>query len=247
MPFWESSIFWGIAGIVAGIIVATFFFLIGQNKKLLEYQVITANLVTKDITNIPGISIMLDGEPLEDLVSTTIKFTNSGNQTIVPDDFATLEPLGATVTGQFLSAKHGYQVSCDNPNSCPYIKIINDNTANIDFDFLKPKQSFTITLWHSGILSVLGELKAGRRRKYREVYSTSKSLRFSLGLLSIVNIYMIFMFLLAILHEDYPSSWTNIDYSSPMVLFALTTAVILMLMFWIVPILLDDIKQNHTR
>jgi len=163
MLFWESNVFWGVAGIVAGVVVATFYFLIGKSNKLLEYEVISTNLITDNITNIPGISIMLDGKSIENLVSTTIKFINSGNQTIVSGDFAVLEPLSVTVTGQFLSTKHGYQVSCDNPNSFPFIKIVNNKTANIEFDFLKPKQSLTITIWHSGKLSVLGELKTGKK------------------------------------------------------------------------------------
>lgn len=166
MEFSQSDIFLTITSALIGAIISAIFFILGKNKKLLEYQIASVNLITEEMTNIPGISIMLDGEPIKNLIATTIKFINSGNQTICPDDFAKLEPLSTVVTDQFLSTENGYQINCDNPNSCPSIKIIGDNTANIEFDFLKPKQSFTITLWHSGNLSVLGELKTGKKRKY---------------------------------------------------------------------------------
>ena len=247
MLFWESNVFWGVAGIVAGVVVATFYFLIGKSNKLLEYEMVSTNLITDSITNIPGISIMFDGKSIENLVSTTIKFINSGNQTIVSSDFAVLEPLGVTVTGQFLSTQHGYQVSCDNPNSCPCVKIVNSKIANIEFDFLKPKQSLTITVWHNGKLFVLGELKTGKKREYRESYSFSKHLCLSLVLFSFIDIYIIFMFLLATINGDFTFNWTNIDFSSPIVLFTLALAISFVLVLWLVPILLDIIKQNIIR
>jgi len=55
------------------------------------------------------------------------------------------------------------------------------------------------------------------------------------------------MFLLATLNGDFTLNWTNIDFSSPIVLFALAMAISFMLVFWLVPILLDTIKQNNIQ
>lgn len=198
MPFWESSLFWGIAGIVAGFVVATFFFLIGKNKKILEYQVTSTNLITKDMAEIPGINITLDGQPVANLISSTVKFMNAGNQTIVPDDFATLEPLGIGVEKHLLSLQHGYHISSDNPNSCPLIKAIDDKTINIEFDFLKPKQSFLVTVLHDGDISIFGELKAGKTREFRD-----KSLWISIVLGVLIGVMGIFTGLLFAFLEPY--------------------------------------------
>ena len=57
MPFWESSIFWGIAGIVGGFIVAAFFFYVGKAKKSLIYQISTSALITRLATlGVPAFS-----------------------------------------------------------------------------------------------------------------------------------------------------------------------------------------------
>lgn len=247
MSFLESSAFWGIAGIVIGAIIATFFFYIGKSKKIIEYQVISTNLITKDMTNIPGISIVLDGKPIEDLVSTTIKFINSGNQTIYPNNFATLEPLGATVSGQFLNI-HNYQAISDNPNSCPYVTFVNGNTVSIEFDFLKPKQSITVTLWHSGSITVLGELKSGKKQECLEVQSTSKSLLISLALFSVLNINILFRFFLSQYSGELIVDWAHVDLNSPLAVFSLVLAILFVSMFWIIPILGDSLKkQNNSR
>lgn len=168
MMLWESSAFWGIAGIIGGIVVATFFFVVQRKIKILEYQVDSTKLITDEMINIPGIKITLDSQPVRNLTSTTIKFTNSGNQTITSDDFATLAPLGISVTGRFFNIQHGYHTTSDNPNSIPFVKTLDDKTVNIEFDFLKQKQSCSITILHDGALSVLGELKSGKIRKHKD-------------------------------------------------------------------------------
>ena len=56
MPFWESSIFWGIAGIAVSVAVSTFFFVYGKcRKKSLEVRIIPTLMncgVRKHVTNI---------------------------------------------------------------------------------------------------------------------------------------------------------------------------------------------------
>lgn len=91
------------------------------------------------MANIPGISITLDGQQVATVVSTTVKFINTGNQTILIDDFAVLEPLGISVIGQFFNFREAIYLDSDNPNSSPYTVIVDEKHLHVKFDFLKPK------------------------------------------------------------------------------------------------------------
>lgn len=153
----------GIAGIIIGIIVSTFFYFRSKSKYLLEHRMKSTQLITKQMTSIPKLEVTVDGQSVESLTSTTIEFINSGNQSILCSDFATKEPLGITITGRL----HSYDVSADNPNSTPDLLAFNDKTFHVKFDFLKQKQSFTITLLHDGEVTILGELTNGSRKEYR--------------------------------------------------------------------------------
>lgn len=161
MPFWDSSAFWGIAGIVGGILVSTFFFIRGKSKKILKYEIRSTVLITKNMLNIPEISITLAGQPVQSVTSSTIKFTNIGNQAITSDDFAKLAPLRISVKNKFFSMADGFQIVSDNPNTAPVLHETNEKAVVISFDFLRPKQSFSITFLHDGALSADGHLKTG--------------------------------------------------------------------------------------
>ena len=168
MPFWESSIFWGIAGIVGGFIVAAFFFYIGKAKKSLVYQILTANLITDEINNLPGLKISVGDEPATNLASTTVKFINNGNQTISSSDFASLSPLHIT------ASKHIFNIAkidtsyikARNKTLNPSINVAGNDSIIIGFEYLKPKQEFEITVLHDGKLSVGGDLKTGVFQSY---------------------------------------------------------------------------------
>ncbi|MCI8414930.1 MAG: hypothetical protein HFF00_04795 [Ruminiclostridium sp.] len=167
MSFGESSIFWGIIGLVGGLIVATFFYFLGKKKVLLEYSITSTNLISKQMPSIPGMSITLDGKPVECLTLSKVKFINSGNQTIYPGDFAPLAPLAIITEGNLFSSTSGFRIDSDNPNLHPSITVLN-NRATLSFDFIKPKESFSITILHDGKVSVLGELTSGKNREVQK-------------------------------------------------------------------------------
>lgn len=184
MPQFDSSAFWGIAGILAGVVVAIFFFYIGMNKKILEYQITSTPLISEKMSRIPGINITIHEQPVKSLVSTAIKFTNVGNQTLVSSDFASQDPLGIPLIGHLYS----YDVTADNKNLMSLLKFIDGKGIDIEFEFLKPKQSFTVTILHDGKVGVFGELKTGeiRRNKPRSFF-TRKMVGFCIASLSILT------------------------------------------------------------
>lgn len=168
MPWNDSGTLLGIAGLVVGligIIVSVVLYFRSKCKKTLGYTIDSTQLISKKMTGIPKLKVSIDDQPVETLSSTTILFFNAGNQSIVLSDFAIKEPLGISITGRL----HSYDVSADNPNSTPTLQPIKDKTFYVKFDFLKQKQSFSITLLHDGTVSVFGELTNGEVRKYRNL------------------------------------------------------------------------------
>ena len=161
----------GIIGTVVGvigIILSAFFYFKSKSRKLLEYRMISTQLITKKMISIPTLKVIIDGQTVKSLTSTTVTFINSGNQSISISDFAIKEPLGIAITGRLYS----HDVAVDNPNSTPNLQRIDDKNYNIEFDFLKPKQSFAITLLHDGTVNVLGELRNGELREYRNFFAS---------------------------------------------------------------------------
>lgn len=155
----------GIIGIV-GIVVSIIGIVVSirlRNRQILKFSVSSVNLIKNEMTNIPGIQITFDGEQITELISTTIKIINTGNTTITPNNFAFSDPLAIKTSGQFFGAKdtNTCYVASGNPNTDPKIKPIANNHIRIEFEFFKPKQGITITLLHSGIVHVCGELIEG--------------------------------------------------------------------------------------
>lgn len=81
MPFWESSAFWGIAGIVVGFLGSTIYYFVGKERYSMKHRMTTKQIVTREITSIPEIKVSFDDRAIEELTESTIKFVNSGNQT----------------------------------------------------------------------------------------------------------------------------------------------------------------------
>lgn len=190
MPFWESSAFWGIVGVVGvalGIFASAFF----SNRKVLTYNKESSVLITDDISNIPRLAVTMDSRPIQNLIATEIKFYNAGNQTIISSDLAKLEPLGVFIPNAYFGSK----ISSDNKNSAPIINTINEHTLAIEFDFIKPGESLTLCVWHDGDLSICGDLYSGKLkegRKERKLLSLY---------VSIIGTCMLFLFLLSVLLE----------------------------------------------
>ena len=167
MPWWESGAFWGIAGIVAGFLISTAYFCIGKERISMKCHKTTRHITSEEIVYMSKIGFLSNNQ-LKNISKTTIKFTNSGNRTIEPSDYAIKEPLGVHISG------HLYQnlASADNNNSLPTITPMEDNKYKIEFDFLKPKQSFSIALFHDGIATAFGELRSGKSiSKDRMIFS----------------------------------------------------------------------------
>lgn len=191
MGFWENVLqpgtLFGIAGTVISIILAIILYIKGKRKTLLTRQIISTDLISKKTKYVDSLKVVVDDQPVTYLVSTTLIITNRGNTTIESSSFASKEPLQLITTGKFFNThdlSHS-PISSDNPNSTPSLLAVGDNKVQITFDFLKPKDSLSVTLFHNGEARVSGELKDGEFRDYTDNVSRDKAIKENLEVYSV--------------------------------------------------------------
>ena len=158
MPEFVSNAIWAMVGVSATVIV----FLLQKKKTLLQYYISTTPLITEKMAGILNDRMLIDGQPVKSMSSTTISFINSGNQRIKSSDFSEQEPLRIILKGHL----YGHDVSLGNQKLLPKVVPVHDNVLNISFENLKPSQFFRVTILHDKTLDVSGELTTGNMREY---------------------------------------------------------------------------------
>ena len=171
----------GIVGIilgVLGIVFAFVFYYKGKKKKKLVYNTESTVLVSEDLSSYENLRISYNGKEITSLTSTTIKIKNIGNDIIEPNDFVPSTPIIIKANGSFLlQDPTKYKIEQDNTKNRVSLEKLDDNTIKVIFDFLKPKDSFSITVLHTGEISVGGDLKQGNVKNYsnKKYETTNKS------------------------------------------------------------------------
>ena len=165
---WNSSILWGIIGLVGGFIISFFFYFIGLKRKHLSYNIKTICLVSDKINQINGLEIRYNSNEIEDLYFSTITIKNIGNAIIENSDFAALYPLSISTNGIFLIDElNEIELYSSNKSSVvqPLFDIDNDGICNyiiISFDYISKKEELTCSILHTGNIIFEGTLKEGR-------------------------------------------------------------------------------------
>jgi hypothetical protein len=131
---WESSILWGMIGLIATIFFGYIFYIKSIKNKSLSIFTTSDTLVSESLTKYKGLKIFYNKKPIKELVSTTITIKNIGNLTI--------------------------EVSSNKNSSFSLLKI-NKSKIQLVFDYLKPEEEISLTLLHSGTLKISGDLKNG--------------------------------------------------------------------------------------
>lgn len=161
MPFLESNIFWGIASIVAGISVSLFFYIYGKNRKILRYTISSNELISDKLSSHHGLDITFKGQRVKNMTSSLIMFFNVGNQVITSEDFSKSVPLQISAKNIFFGGSDEFHV-ISGKDQVINIYEINKKDLKIEFEFLRPKDSFVISLLHDGNLTVKGVMKTGK-------------------------------------------------------------------------------------
>lgn len=168
---WNSSILWGIIGLVGGFLVALMFFIKGKKRQKITYKIDTYHLISNrlNMVNVDGLKITYNSIEIDDLYSSTISIINTGNTVINKSDLAPKRPISLSTKERFLLNQNKdihLQSTNKSSNITPlfYYKNGTDdcNKIIIDFDFLAPKQAVVCTLLHTDKINFDGDLKEGK-------------------------------------------------------------------------------------
>lgn len=166
MKYLQMPIVQILASAFFGFCISFMFFFLGKKKKKLQYNIASVPLITDAMPDIPGITITMNGQPINDLVSTEITFHNTGNQNIESADFAQAAPLTIVTDGKFFDPEGSLAVISRGGQASSFsITRQSQQAILLNFDYVKPKQVFSISVLHSGSISVCGTLKAGKITK----------------------------------------------------------------------------------
>ena len=147
--------FWCIIGIIGGLIITIVF----SKRARLTRKMFTVNLISEQVSEINGLEIKYNSCPIKNLYSSTIQIKNTGNTTINNIDIPKKRPLSIHTDGIFIIDKLNIQLPSSNNENDIHI-IFDENgdgqssTAIIDFEFISPRQLITITLLHTGNISL---------------------------------------------------------------------------------------------
>lgn len=134
----------------------------GIKKKKLLIIAKSTLLISQNLSNYSGLKISYNNEEIQSLSSTTIIIKNTGNDIIESSDITPIVPINILTSDRFLLIDSDkYHVSTSNDKTNPTIEEKDNSNLVVHFDFIKPKDTISITLLHNGDISVSGDLKDG--------------------------------------------------------------------------------------
>lgn len=167
---WNSAILWGIISLLStiffGFLFGYIFYKKSIKKKKLYIYVNSNILISEDLSNYEGIKIHYNSEEITTLTSSTIIISNIGNDIIEINDVISSDPIIIKTSEKFLSNNlDEYNLITSNKKVTATLQKIDDSTLQLIFEFLRPKDKIKVTLLHSGIINIEGELKIGAIEK----------------------------------------------------------------------------------
>lgn len=157
----------GIVVGILGILGSAFFYWRGKKKKRIVYNLESTILISEDLSSYENLKILYNNENIKSLTSTIIKIRNAGNDIIEPADFIPSTPIIISTSNAFLLQDvSNYKIECSNRKNRVSLNRKDESHLSVTFDFLGPKDEITITILHTGRLSITGELKQGDVKNY---------------------------------------------------------------------------------
>lgn len=151
-----------IVGAIIGFFVSYFFYRKSLKQKKLIYNTESTVLISETLSRYENLKISYNNTDIKSLISTTVKVKNVGTDTIEPSDFVPAMPIIIKTNEQFLLQDvTKYKITCSNTKSTTSLEKIDESQLKIIFDFLNPKDEITISILHTGDISVTGDLKTG--------------------------------------------------------------------------------------
>lgn len=155
------SICFGIIGIV-GTLFSIYSFIKNYKVKKLKAIIDSTILISDKINEYENLKIAYNKENINSFIKTHIKIENVGTDIIEPSDLTHSSPISISPIDNFLFDDIS-QLEITASNSNNKVSLIreenNSPSLKVDFEFLNPKDEINIVLFHSGSITVNGDLK----------------------------------------------------------------------------------------
>ncbi len=160
---WNSSILWGIIGLVGGFLVSLLFFTLSKKHRKISYSISTTPIIVKKITKISELVITYKSKNIDNLSTSYIKIRNIGNDTLDVSDFPELNRLSLVTDGVFLiNSIDELEITKSDKFMKMNPSLISSNKIEISFDYFDPKNEITFSIFHTGDIKVCGSIKNGK-------------------------------------------------------------------------------------
>ena len=160
---WNSSLLWGIIGLVGVFLISLLFFTLSKKKRKLSYSISTAPIIVKKITKISDLVITYKDKSIDNLSTSFLKIKNIGNDSLEFTDFPELNKLSITTDGVFLiNSISELEITKSNKFVKVNPLLISSKKIEFSFDYLDPKNEFSFSIFHTGNIEVTGSIKNGQ-------------------------------------------------------------------------------------
>jgi hypothetical protein len=160
---WNSSLLWGIIGLVGGFLISLLFFTLSKKQRKLSYSISTTPIIIKKITKISGLAITYKNQSIDNLSTSYLKIKNIGNDTLELTDFPELNKLSITTSGVFLiNSTNELEITKSNKFMKMEPSLISSNKIELSFDYFDPKNEISFSIFHTGDIKVCGSIKNGK-------------------------------------------------------------------------------------
>ena len=160
---WNSSLLWGIIGLVGGFLISLLFFTLSKKQRKLSYSISTTPIIIKKITKISGLAITYKNQSIDNLSTSYLKIKNIGNDTLELTDFPELNKLSITTSGVFLiNSISELEITKSNKFMKMEPSLISSNKIELSFDYFDPKNEISFSIFHTGDIKVCGSIKNGK-------------------------------------------------------------------------------------
>lgn len=160
----------GIVGAIfglSGIIFSIYFYIKGKKKKKLAFYSESTILISEKLNEYENLKISYNDENISSLTSTIVRIKNIGTDIVEPSDLIPSSPLIITTTEKFLfNDTSQYKFFKTNKKNGVSLNKIDDNSIQVIFEFLNPKDEISITVLHTGDITMNGELKTNPVKNY---------------------------------------------------------------------------------
>lgn len=160
---WDSSVLWGIIGLVGGFLISLLFFTLSKKQRKLSYSISTTPIIVKKITKISDLVITYKNKDIDNLSTSYIKIKNIGNDTLDVNDFAELNKLSLITDGVFLiNSADELEITKSNKYMKVAPTLISTNKIELSFDYFDLKDEVSCSVFHTGNIKVCGSIKNGK-------------------------------------------------------------------------------------